>query len=362
MSSGPVCLVVLDGWGLAEPGPGNAVDLAAYPGVRRAVARLAAHDACRPRGGRSACPTARWATPRSATPTSARAGWCARIWCGSTTTSKRAASAQNPVFQAAFEHARGSALHLIGLLSDGGVHSHIRHLQALIAAARAAGVEHVYVHAFTDGRDVSPTSGAGFAAEVPEIVTVSAAATGRWIATAAGIAPSARTTRSCTASAIAPTTAVEAIEAAYAEGVTDEFVAPTVIGDPAAGRIRAEDAVIFFNFRPDRTRQLTRALIEPGFAEFDRGGDPPLPFFVADDRVLGGVRGADRLPVRVARRGARRRPGRRRRGPAARRGDREVSRMSPTSSTVAASTAGRGRSGGSSAPRETSRRTISSPR
>ena len=89
------------------------------------------------------------------------------------TTSRPAQFAQNPAFAAAFERARGSALHLLGLLSDGGVHSHIRHLQALISAATAAGVERVYVHAFTDGRDVSPTSGAGFAEQIPGIVTVS---------------------------------------------------------------------------------------------------------------------------------------------------------------------------------------------
>ena len=167
----------------------------------------------------------------------------------------------------------------MGLLSDGGVHSHISHLQALIAAAGAAGVERVYVHAFTDGRDVSPTSGAGFAEQIPGIVTISGRYWAmdrdrRWDRVKRAYDAIVHGQGEFAGSAVA------ALRAAYAAGVTDEFIPPTVIGDPRVGRIHADDAVIFFNFRPDRARELTRSLIEPGFDEFDRGQDPPRPYFV----------------------------------------------------------------------------------
>ncbi len=278
MSDGPVCLVVLDGWGLADPGPGNAVDLARTP-VFDALWSDWPHTTLAASGRAVGLPDGQMGNSEVGH-TNLGAGRVVRqdlvridddIETGE--------FAQNPVFGAAFQRARGSALHLLGLLSDGGVHSHIRHLQALISAATAAGVERVYVHAFTDGRDVSPTSGAGFAEQIPGIVTVS----GRYWAMDRDRRWD-RVKRAYDAivhgQGESADSAVDALRAAYAAGVTDEFVAPTVIGDPRSGRIGGDDAVIFFNFRPDRARELTRALIEPGFDEFDRGPDPPLPWFV----------------------------------------------------------------------------------
>jgi 2,3-bisphosphoglycerate-independent phosphoglycerate mutase len=278
MSDGPVCLVVLDGWGLADPGPGNAVDLARTP-VFDALWGDWPHTTLAASGRAVGLPDGQMGNSEVGH-TNLGAGRVVRqdlvridddIETGE--------FAQNPVFGAAFQRAQGSALHLLGLLSDGGVHSHIRHLQALISAATAAGVERVYVHAFTDGRDVSPTSGAGFAEQIPGIVTVS----GRYWAMDRDRRWD-RVKRAYDAivhgQGESADSAVDALRAAYAAGVTDEFVAPTVIGDPHSGRIGGDDAVIFFNFRPDRARELTRALIEPGFDEFDRGPDPPLPWFV----------------------------------------------------------------------------------
>ncbi|HEX2588911.1 MAG TPA: 2,3-bisphosphoglycerate-independent phosphoglycerate mutase, partial [Gaiellales bacterium] len=179
----------------------------------------------------------------------------------------------------AVERGRGAALHLVGLVSDGGVHSHIDHLLALIDVARAGGVERLHVHAFTDGRDVSPTSGAGFLERVPDVATVCGRYYGmdrdrRWDRTARAYNAMVHGVGERADDAAA------AVRSSYERGVTDEFVEPVVIGDPSAGRVRGEDALIFFNFRPDRCRQLFRAFLEPGFDEFDRGADPPLPALV----------------------------------------------------------------------------------
>ena len=219
---------------------------------------------------------------------------------------------------------RGShALHLMGLVSDGGVHSHIGHLQALLELARRQGVERVHVHAFTDGRDVSPTSGAGFLEEVPELATVVGRYYGmdrdrRWDRTKRAYDALVHGVGEQTDDPVA------AVRASYERGVTDEFVEPLVVGDPAQGRIAAGDTVICFNFRPDRMRQIVHALIDPGFAEFDRGPEPPLPSLVQMTEYAADIHAPVAYPLRVA--GGRACPGaggrRRRTAPCG--GDREV--------------------------------------
>jgi 2,3-bisphosphoglycerate-independent phosphoglycerate mutase len=278
MSRPLVCLVVLDGWGLAEPGPGNAVELAATPTFDDLWARYphtqlgaSGRDVGLPDGqmGNSEVGHTNLGAGRIVLQDLVRID--EEIESGAFDT--------NDVLVEACRRAQGSALHLLGLVSDGGVHSHVAHLQALIKLAWRQGVERVHVHAFTDGRDVSPTSGAGFLEQLDEVATVC----GRYWA----MDRDTRWDRTKRAyDAIVHGTgeraddAAEAVRQSYERGVTDEFVEPTVIGDPAAGRIRAEDVAIFFNFRPDRARQLTRALTERDFDRFDRGPDPPLPWFV----------------------------------------------------------------------------------
>jgi 2,3-bisphosphoglycerate-independent phosphoglycerate mutase len=274
----PVCVVVLDGWGLAEPGPGNAVELADTPVFDRLWAANP-HTTLAASGRAVGLPDGQMGNSEVG---HLNLGAGRIVLQDLVRIDEDIASGgffANPVFLEACDRAQGSALHLVGLVSDGGVHSHIRQLLALIDLAGRRGVEHVHVHAFTDGRDVSPTSGAGFVEQVPHVATVCGRYYGmdrdrRWDRTKAaydaivhGVGARADN-------------AAGAVRASYERGITDEFVEPTVIGDPAQGRIRSEDSVIFFNFRPDRCRQLFRTLLEPGFDEFDRGPDPPLPALV----------------------------------------------------------------------------------
>ena len=186
---------------------------------------------------------------------------------------------ENPAYIHAMDACRehDSALHLMGLLSDGGVHSHLDHLFALMQMARARGLEKVYIHAFLDGRDVSPTSGADFVARTVEKcrelgVGKIATVMGRFYA----MDRDKRWDRVEAAydamvygegAAVNPVP-VAAVKDAYANGVTDEFVEP-VICDPE-GTVSDNDSVIFFNFRPDRAREITRAFVDPEFSGFTR--------------------------------------------------------------------------------------------
>ena len=174
----------------------------------------------------------------------------------------------------------GKKLHLYGLLSSGGVHSHISHLFALLEMAKKRGVKDVFVHCFMDGRDVSPTSGAEFIAEledemkkvgVGKIATIS----GRYYA----MDRDNRWERVVKAyeamtigNGIKATDAKTAIEESYKSGVTDEFIVPTNIfeNDKPVGLIEKGDSVIFFNFRPDRAREITRTFVDPDFDGFER--------------------------------------------------------------------------------------------
>lgn len=184
----------------------------------------------------------------------------------------------NEAFLSAVENCKknGSALHLMGLLSDGGVHSHNSHLYGLLELAKKNGLTKVYVHCFMDGRDVPPSSGKDYIIElenkmkeigVGKIATVM----GRYYAMdrdnrweRVGKAYDAMVKgegnhNSCP---------VDTMEKSYADGVTDEFVVPTVCADD--GNISANDSVIFFNFRPDRAREITRTLVDPDFTGFTR--------------------------------------------------------------------------------------------
>ena len=194
------------------------------------------------------------------------------------------AVADGSFFQnAAYQHAmdacleKGTALHLMGLLSDGGVHSHTEHLYALLRMAKSKGLEKVFIHAFLDGRDVSPTSGADFVAHTVEFcralgVGQIATVMGRYYA----MDRDKRWDRVEQAydamvygeGAVFNPVPVAAVKDSYAAGMTDEFVEPVVC--TTEGTISDNDSVIFFNFRPDRAREITRALVDPEFDGFTR--------------------------------------------------------------------------------------------
>jgi 2,3-bisphosphoglycerate-independent phosphoglycerate mutase len=274
----PVALVVLDGWGLAPPGPANAVDRADTPVFDRIWAECP-HTTLDASGRAVGLPEGQQGNSEVGHLNLGAGRVVRQDLVRISDEIESGAFFENEVLVDACRRGRDSALHLMGLVSDGGVHSHIDHLLALIELARREGLERVHVHAFTDGRDVSPTSGVGFLRRVPDVATV----VGRYFAMDRDQRWD-RTKRAYDAivhgigdHADDP---VAAVRASYEGGVTDEFVEPVVIGDPAAGRVRGEDSVVFLNFRPDRARQLVRSLIEPGFDEFDRGEDPPRPHLV----------------------------------------------------------------------------------
>src|SRR5438876_10356560 len=193
---------------------------------------------------------------------------------------------RNPVLQETFAAARGHRLHLLGLVSDGGVHSHYSHMIALANAAREAGVMDIFVHAFTDGRDTSPTGGAGFLRTCEkelkksgaEIVTV----VGRyfamdrdrrwdrtkkaWDAIVLGRGEVCKSSRSA------------AVERQYSVRKTDEFMPPLIFSYANEQRVRDGDSVLFFNFRADRARQLSQAFLLKDFDGFDREVWPQFHF------------------------------------------------------------------------------------
>ena len=179
----------------------------------------------------------------------------------------------------------GSALHLIGLLSDGGVHSHIEHLYGLLQLAKKNGLRKVYIHCLMDGRDVSTTSGVGFIkdlqAKMKELgVGEIASVMGRYYAMDRDFAWD-RVEKAYAAfvygEGIQNSDPVKAMEESYAKDVTDEFIVPTVVNKD--GMIKAGDSVVSFNFRPDRARQFTRTLVDPDFDGFERkNGFFPLTY------------------------------------------------------------------------------------
>jgi 2,3-bisphosphoglycerate-independent phosphoglycerate mutase len=198
---------------------------------------------------------------------------------------------RNEALVQAMEHARirDSALHLIGLVSHGGVHSSQEHLYALLRMAKHRDVERVFVHAFLDGRDTAPNSGVSYVAELIQKmheygVGRVASIVGRYYA----MDRDKRWERTEQAyrlmrfgEGIARRDPVDAIRESYGEGVTDEFVKPIVIvdeNDKPSGAIQDGDSVIFFNFRSDRARQITRAFTEDDFDFFDRGVKPDIRF------------------------------------------------------------------------------------
>ena len=280
----PVVLTIMDGWG-ENPSPrNNAVAMACTPNFDR-LRREYPHTLIRTDGPFVGLPEGQMGNSEVGH-LSIGAGRIVKM--DVTRIDDMIASGKlfsNEALRAAMAHGRPRRLHLMGLVSPGGVHSHTNHLYALLEMAKKEGAGRVYVHCFTDGRDVPPESGAGYigelAAKMEEI------GSGR-IATISGRYYAMdrdrrweRVERAFRAMVLGEgakaTDPVEAIRAAYSGGVTDEFVEPAVLvgdrGEPV-GSIQDEDAVIFFNFRADRARQMSMALNDP---ELEKPARPLAP-------------------------------------------------------------------------------------
>src|SRR3984957_8316092 len=194
--------------------------------------------------------------------------------------------ARNRVAQSAFAAARGHRLHLLGLVSDGGVHSHYKHMIALANAAHQAGVEEIFIHAFTDGRDSSPTGGRQYLEACEKQLETSGAkiitVVGRYFAMDRDRRWD-RTKKAWDAIVlgrgdVCDSSPSEALERQYKLGKTDEFMPPLIFGLPNEQRVRDEDSVLFFNFRADRARQLSQAFLLKDFDGFDREVWPRVRF------------------------------------------------------------------------------------
>ena len=252
-----VALVILDGWGCAPPGPGNAVELANTPNFDR-LWREYPHTTLDASGEAVGLPPGQMGNSEVGHLTIGSGRILFQDLMRVNKAVEDGSFFENPALRAAFE--RGERTHLLGLVSHGGVHSHIDHLRALLRFAP----EKTWIHAFTDGRDVSPTSAVQALAELPldRVSTV----IGRYYAMDRDQRWD-RTDRAfdaiCRGVGSEADDSIDAIRSSYERGITDEFIEPIVLRD----RPRLQpgtDSAIFFNFRPDRTRQLTLKLIEAG--------------------------------------------------------------------------------------------------
>jgi 2,3-bisphosphoglycerate-independent phosphoglycerate mutase len=290
-SGRPLALIILDGWGIRETRQHNAIALARTP-VYDALLSRYPHAQLVASGEAVGLPEGQMGNSEVGH-TNMGAG---RVVYQDLTRIDKAIREgellENTIAAAAMDRCAGSdrSLHFVGLLSDGGVHSHQRHLHALVEMAVRRGVSRIFVHAILDGRDTSPTGGAGYLGELQQAL---AAAGGGRVASVIGryfaMDRDKRWERTKLAydlvvngaAETSTTDPIEAVRASYADGVTDEFVRPIVVldadGSPM-GSIRDGDSVVFFNFRADRARQLSRALAVKGFDAFECSGRPDVHY------------------------------------------------------------------------------------
>jgi 2,3-bisphosphoglycerate-independent phosphoglycerate mutase len=293
----PIVLTVLDGWGFRAETKGNAVALARKPNYDRLIAEFP-NTLIHTSGPFVGLPEGQMGNSEVG---HLNMGAGRIIHMDITRVEALIASGElsrQPLLLDAMQRGRERQLHLIGLVSDGGVHSHIEHLFALLRMARENKVERVFVHSFMDGRDTPPNSGVDFLRQLEQKmreygVGQIASVIGRYYAMDRDNrweriekAYRAMVHGDAEAKFSDP---IAAVRASYEKGLTDEFIVPAVVtteaapGKPAAprGLVRDNDAIIFFNFRADRARQITRALVEPGFDKFQDSARPKNLKFVA---------------------------------------------------------------------------------
>ncbi|HVD02813.1 MAG TPA: 2,3-bisphosphoglycerate-independent phosphoglycerate mutase [Candidatus Dormibacteraeota bacterium] len=297
-------MCVLDGWGDAPDGPGNAVAQALTPAMDRLFNRYP-HTLLDASGLSVGLPAGQQGNSEVGHLTIG----AGRVVLQDLTRIDAALADgsffENPVLVRALQDClrRGSSLHVMGLMSPGGVHSHQDHLLAVCELAQRMGLLRVNVHAFTDGRDTPPTAGAGYLQEVQDrlasLVGRIASVSGRYFA----MDRDQRWDRVQLAYQVllgsgraAVPNPIAYLRDSYAEGTTDEFIVPTsVVGpDGQGGGIRPGDVIVHCNFRPDRARELCHTLVDPNFSGFDRG--PAL----ADLELVTFTKFDDALPVAIA--------------------------------------------------------------
>ena len=270
-------LIILDGYGIAPPSEGNAVYKANTPNLDRLFSENA-YTTLQASGLDVGLPAGQMGNSEVGHTNIGAGRVVFQILPKMSQEIKNGKFFENKAYIKAMDDAKanGKALHIMGLLSSGGVHSHIEHIFAILDMAKQRGLERVYVHCFLDGRDVAPKSGAGFVAELQKkcdelgnakIATLQGRFWGmdrdkRWDRVEKGY------NAIVCGEGVKDSDAVHAVEASYANDVTDEFLEPVVVN--ADGVINEGDSVIFMNFRPDRAREMTWALNLPDFDGFAR--------------------------------------------------------------------------------------------
>ena len=279
MSKKPYVLLIMDGYGLAPAGEANAISCSKTPVLDKLFAECP-HSQLQASGLDVGLPAGQMGNSEVGH-TNIGAG---RVVFQSlpriTNAVEDGSFFENPAYKAACRNCRdrGSRLHIMGLLSDGGIHSHIRHLTAMVEMAKREGLKEVYIHAFMDGRDTSPTSGVTYIRQLRD--TCRELGVGK-IATVQGRFYVMDRDKRWERVAQAYEALVygegeydsdpeHVMLASYEKNVTDEFIVPTVCDKN--GMIRPGDSVVFINYRPDRAREITRALVDPDFTGFERRG------------------------------------------------------------------------------------------
>lgn len=288
----PVVLTILDGWGLETNREGNAIAQARKPNIDSIESRFPC-SVLNCSGEAAGLPEGQMGNSEVGHLNIGAGRIVYQDFTKINVAIKDGSFFENPVLLDVIHRVKknNSSLHFLGLVSDGGVHSHLRHLYALLDLAQMHGLSKVYIHAVLDGRDVAPANAKEYLTAlkarmkslgIGEIATVSGRyytmdRDRRWERIEKAYRAMVFGEGEVAASSL------HAVEKAYENGQTDEFVLPTVVldeeGNPK-GLIRDNDGVVFFNFRPDRTRQITRALVDENFPHFFRGESPPCIDFV----------------------------------------------------------------------------------
>lgn len=286
----PFVLIIMDGWGINPRRDANAIALARTPNLDKLGSQWP-HTAVKTSGEAVGLPPGQMGNSEVGHQNIGAGKRVLQDYTRVSESIKDGSFYQNPAFLAAIEHVKRnqSQLHICGLLGNGGVHAHETHLEALLRLAAMHGLERIVIHSFTDGRDTSPTGGLEFmrrlqaraqeigGAHPAKVATVSGRyyamdRDNRWDRTGSTYLAITR------GEGLQATSALEAIQQSYDKKVTDEFILPTVImeeGHPVA-TVQAGDALIHYNFRPDRARQLTKAFVLPEMppqaeGKFNRG-------------------------------------------------------------------------------------------